>query len=705
MEFSFDSLRSDTMEDRKTSDSESKTTEVTSTSTDFYLLTEEKFDFDLSLSPTSENEDEVFVGPVGHKEKCIAVCLESHEESQKKIQSLTYDPTWSPPAGDKFVEIFKEAHLLAFQLKSGNKAEKNNTIHLRGEKTEGVEKFVKESKSKLKILEKEIVTDKTPTTTRRETYCIWESPSSQLLPSLQKRLGQPVATRDHPYSPRVSLNTPSPAKTNKLSKMHTVSSAHAKNDTNLKKRSKFQTVTTSPALRNNSYLAAGETKQGQLPSSSNSIYSNSMGSSEDLLSDKSSMASDAGELSFSTSSSMQSKRTFPTPTKLEMKTRQLKPPNNVHMRRNTSSSSSSSISSMNSSLNSSLSISPKRGNVKTSVTKAPADISRRSSVTSKISIVKPMKVFSVNAAHSDASGKQLTPCAKGNPVNIPKYKASLTSESASSNLQKGADSNLQKLLSKNTLGNASTSSSLKLNSKIATPNLKRENEATRVLQSNPVLSGSNIESNIAVSTPVKQLERTVLKSCSAVKPSLRTPDRRHSTLPMSVGRYTSGIPTPTPKTLPRKMTSPNCLALRHISSVSSKKTIGISSRGVTKNKTWMSSSPSSTEGDLSPPQVIPIALAFSPDKPFIEIEEDITKKGKTTEVMLAKKDLLIEFETVKTPVAMQEYENKPLIDLFNTPEITKAPPLKPTGQLIDLNSPLMKLSPEGNKENSPLLKF
>ncbi|XP_070803680.1 G2 and S phase-expressed protein 1 [Pituophis catenifer annectens] len=700
MEFSFDPFLSDTMEDKKTLDSECKTTDVPSS--DFHLLTEEKFDFDISLSPTSENEDEVFVGPVGHKEKCIAVQLESHEESQNKIQSRIYDLPWSPPAGNKFVEIFKEAHLLAFQLKSGNKTEKNSTIHMKEEKTEIVEKFVKESKSKLKILEKGIVTDKTPTTSRRETYCVWESPSSQL----QKRLRQPVTIMEGPRSPRVSLNTPSPAKTDKLPKMHTVSSPQAKNDTSLKKRSKFQTVKTSPALRNNNYSVAGEPKQGKLPSSSNRIYSNSMGSSEDLLSDKSSVASDVGELSFSTSSSMQSKRTLPTPSKLEMKTRQLKPPNNVHMRRNTSSSSSSSISSMNSSLNSSLSISPKRGSVKTSVTKAPADISRCSSVTSKISIVKPMKGFSVNAAHSDASGKQPTPkCAKGNPVNIAKYKATLTSESASCNLQKGSDSSLQKVLSKNTLGNASKSSSLKLNSKIAAPNLKRENEVTRVLQSNPVLlNSSNIESNVAFSTPVKQLERTVLKSCSAVKPFLRTPDRRHSILPISVGRSISGIPALTSQSVPRTISSPNCLALRHVSSVSSKKTTGISSKCVTKNKTWMSSSPSSTEGDLSPPKITPIALTFSPDKPFIEIEEDITKKGKTAEVILAKEDLLIEFETDKTPVTIQECENRPLIDL-NTPEITKASPLKPTGQLIDLSSPLMKLSPEGNKENSPLLKF
>ncbi|XP_013914166.1 PREDICTED: G2 and S phase-expressed protein 1 [Thamnophis sirtalis] len=647
MESSFDPVLSDTMEDRKTVDSECKTTHVPSN--DFHLLSEEKFDFDLSLSPTSENEDEVFVGPMNHKEKCIAVRLESQEESQNKTQS--HDLPWSPPAGDKFVEIFKEARLLAFQLKSGNKPDKNNTIHPREGKTEVVEKFVKESKSKLKIFEKGIVADKTPTTPRRETYCLWESPISQL----QKRLRQPVTIMDRPRS----LNTPSPAKTDKLPKMHSVSSPQAKNNTSLQNRSKFQTAKTSPAPRNKN-LIAGEPKQGKLPSSSSRIYSNSMGSSEDLLSDKSSVTSDAGELSFCTSSSMQSKRTLPTPSKLEMKTRQLKPPN-VRMRRNTSSSSSSSISSMNSSLNSSLPISPKSGSVKTSITKAPADISGRSSVTSKISIVKPMKGLSVNAAHADASGKQPTPkCAKENPVNTPKFKAPLTSESASNNLQKGSDSCLQKVLSKNTLGN--TSSSLKLNSKTAAPNLKLENEVPRVLQSNTVLSNSNIESNVAFSTPVKQLQRTVLKSCSAVKPFLRTPDRRHSILPISVGRSISGIPTLTPQKVPRKMTPPNCLALRHISSASSKKTTEISSKCVTNNKTCMSSSPSSTEGDLSPPKIIPIALTFSPDKPFIKIEQDITKKGEIAEVILAK-------------------------------------------ELIDLSSPLMKLSPEGNKENSPLLKF
>ncbi|XP_070611436.1 G2 and S phase-expressed protein 1-like [Erythrolamprus reginae] len=658
------------MEDRKTLDSECKTIDVPSN--DFHLLTEEKFDFDLSLSPTSGNEDEVFIGPVGHKEKCIAVRLESHGESQ--IRSHAHDLPWSPPAGDKFVEIFKEAHLLALQL----------TIRLKEEKTAIVEKFVKESKSKLKIFEKGIGADKIPTNTRRETYCLCESPSKQL----QKGLRQPVAIMDSPRSPQVSLNAPSPAKTDKLPKMDTVSSPQAKNNTSLKK-SKFQTVKASSALRNNNYLVAGEPKQGKLPSSSNKIYSNSMGSSEDLLSDKSSIASDAGELSFSTSSSMPSKRTLPTPSKLEMKTRQPKP-TNVHRGRNTSSSSS--ISSINSSFNSSLSISPKSGSVRT----------RHSSVTSKISIVKPIRGFSVNAAHSDASGKQpTTKCAKGNPVNIPKYKATLKSESAGSNLQKSLDSGLQKVLSKNISGNANTSSNFKLNSKAAAPNLKRENEVARVLQSNPVLSSSNIKSNAPFSTPVKQLERNVLKSCSAAK---QTPDRRNSILPIYVGRSISGISTLTPKSVPRKMSSPNCLALRQVSSVSFKKTAGISSKCVTKNKTRMSSSTSSTEGDLSPPRIIPIALTFSPDKSSIKIEQDIIKKGETGEVILAKEDLLIEFETDKTPVATQECENKPLIDL-NTPEITKPSPLKPTGQLIDLSSPLIKLSPEGNKENLPLLKF
>ncbi|XP_062990988.1 G2 and S phase-expressed protein 1 [Elgaria multicarinata webbii] len=705
------------MEEGKTlSHSECKMTEATPIermNKDLPFLADEKFDFDLSLSPASENEDEVFVGPMGHKEKCIAVSLESQEGTEDKIPPPGDEITWSPLAGEKFVEIFKEAHLVALQLQSGSKAKRNNPGQLEGRKTETVDKFVQESKTKLKILQKGIVMDKTPKEIKRETYCVWESPVCQLPPSVQKHSVQPFTVMGNSHSPQTPLNTSSPSKVNKLPQTFITPLAQGKSD---KKASAFQNGKHSSAFGNNNCLAVEQQKQGKLPSPSSRDPLNSMGSSQDLLSDKSSIASDAGDLSFCNSSSVQDKRTLPTPSKLGIKTRQLKPPSNVHMRRNTSSSSSSSVSSMNSSLNSSLSISPKRGKVQTTVpSKASANSSRFS--ISKTSVVRPMKGVSV-ASHSDASGKQQrsTSVTKGSPlVHAPKYKATHVSETSGSGIPKERpDPSLQKLLQKSIVGNVRACSSPKLRTKTVPPvstkeDILSENVAARVLQSVGLSSCGNIGSNVAVTPPARRSEDGILSNCcSAVKSTLRTPaSTRHSALPTPVGRRMSGIPMLTPKTVPRLMSSPKLGAPRQVSSVSSKKTPAASSKWVKERKTQVTSNSSSTEEDLSPPRVVPIVLDFSPEQASVEIQHSLTLKEKPAQETPAKESLLIDIGIDKTPVVLQECENKPLIDLFNTPEIIKAPPLKPTGQLIDLSSPLIRLSPEGNKENldSPLLKF
>ncbi|XP_061496280.1 G2 and S phase-expressed protein 1 isoform X2 [Rhineura floridana] len=562
---------------------------------DFHLLTDEKFDFDLSLSPTSENEDEVFVGPVGHKEKCIAVSLKAQEGTEDKILPPPHvdELTWSPLAGEKFVEIFKEAHLVALQLQSASKAKRNNSGELEERKTEVVEKFVQESKSKLKIFEKGIEMDKDPKAIKRETYCVWESPVYQLPPSFQKHSRQPITGMYDSHSLDLPLNTSSPGKMGKLPQASVLPLAQEKSEKTKKKPSASQTIKNSSVFGNRNLLAAGEPKQGKLPSTSSRNNLNSMGSSEDLLSDKSSIASDSGDLSFSNSSSVQDKRALPTPSKLGIKPTQLKPPSNIRMRRITSSSSSSSsLSSMNSSLNSSLSISPNRG--------------------------------------------------KG---------------------------------------------------------IYSEKVAARILQPVGSLSCDNVGGNVAVTPPVKQSEDgLVLNSCSTVKSALRTPvNIKYSGLPTPIGRCISGIPTMTPKTLPKLMSSPNLLPLRRVSSVSSKKTLTASSKWAKESRTWGTSSSSST-GDISPPQVVPVALNFSPDESSTEIE-DFSAQEKPAGETPTKESLLIDIGKDKTPITTQEYENKPLIDLFNTPEIIKVPQLKPTGLPIDLSYPLIILSPEGNKEN------
>ncbi|XP_051818803.1 LOW QUALITY PROTEIN: G2 and S phase-expressed protein 1 [Antechinus flavipes] len=126
---------------------------------DLPLLIEEKFDFDLSLSSSSANEDdEVFFGPVGHRERCVAASLE--------LQGLVpaESPPWSPLVGEQFQEIFREARLLALQIKSSSKK-------AAPEPGPG-EDFVQEARLKLDIFERGLQARRSPLALKRETYCV-----------------------------------------------------------------------------------------------------------------------------------------------------------------------------------------------------------------------------------------------------------------------------------------------------------------------------------------------------------------------------------------------------------------------------------------------------------------------------------------------------------------------------------------------------
>ncbi|NXU36543.1 GTSE1 protein, partial [Drymodes brunneopygia] len=148
---------------------------------DFPLLTDENMDFDISLSSTSGNEDEVFVGPMGHKERCIAASI----EAQKCVSAFDDKLTWSPLQGEKFLEIFKEAHLLALQIETGSKNKETKISQSEEQENKIVETFVEDSNSKLKILRNKN-TDMSPRAAKRETYCVQDSPACQLPPCFQK---------------------------------------------------------------------------------------------------------------------------------------------------------------------------------------------------------------------------------------------------------------------------------------------------------------------------------------------------------------------------------------------------------------------------------------------------------------------------------------------------------------------------------------
>ncbi|XP_071508879.1 uncharacterized protein [Diadema antillarum] len=104
---------------------------------DFDLIENETFDFDLSLSPQEshpgpqkadaeddvceDEEDEVFMGPVGFKEQCVATNAELAIAERKSV---------SPPSAAQFALIFKEACSVALEFeKMSSKASSSSSAH------------------------------------------------------------------------------------------------------------------------------------------------------------------------------------------------------------------------------------------------------------------------------------------------------------------------------------------------------------------------------------------------------------------------------------------------------------------------------------------------------------------------------------------------------------------------------------------------
>lgn len=144
----------------------------------------------------------------------------------------------------------------------------------------------------------------------------------------------------------------------------------------------------------------------------------------------------------------------------------------------------------------------------------------------------------------------------------------------------------------------------------------------------------------------------------------------------------------------------------------------------------------SSDGSLSP--AVPQALSFSPEKSEAAVSESAAAEraldaAPPPEEAAPREAVLVDVPLGQrvTPSTGRPLGDPPLIDLSLTPEapvasgpgsrplldlLTNTPdtdrkatakPLPGVGQLIDLCSPLIQLSPEANKENvdSPLLRF
>lgn len=107
--------------------------------------------------------------------------------------------TWSPLTGDKFVEVYKEAHLLALQIESHSRREVAQATKPQNPVNQDKETFVQDSQLKISLFEKEQNRDKSPLSLKRETFCL---PSSR---------AQPVLGEPQPLASPGLLSSPVPA--------------------------------------------------------------------------------------------------------------------------------------------------------------------------------------------------------------------------------------------------------------------------------------------------------------------------------------------------------------------------------------------------------------------------------------------------------------------------------------------------------------
>ncbi|XP_008047004.1 G2 and S phase-expressed protein 1 [Carlito syrichta] len=723
---------------------------------DILLLADEKFDFDLSLSSSSANEDdEVFFGPCGHRERCIAASLESNNRIPDPPPLPASDShfTWSPLTGEKFVEVYKEAHLLALQIENNSRSKAAQDAKPKDPWSQDVERFIQESKLKINLFEKEKEMKKSPKSLKRETYCLADSPL----------MGPPLGKPPLPdSSPALPSSPAQAALTQMQGPPHSArplsgrsSSAHPLNQAALQKKftNKLQLPRASAVRGRNIHMAMEKPKK-EIPASPSRVkILTEKESHKDVLPDKPVL--DAASVPATGSHLVQGKRSLPVLNKLGPKKTLLRPPGSTSsLTRKPSSSGSVSKGA------STVCVSPAEGKAKSSeFSSIPASNSRPLSKISKSGRTGPAtQRQSLPAGPVGASCKQakwadtaeLTaepptapPAASPTQPHTPESGGqrlnsnSVLSESSQLNKTRSIRRRDSYLNSKTKIMPTSPSQF-----KIPKFSIGESPDSTtpRLSRAQRPQSCTSVGRLVVHSTPARHSSEPAPQSLVS---SSWTPlsTRRVSALPTPASRRLSSIPLITPKTMPRAVASPLCVPARQLSSEPRKKSTSRTEPTRESNRKIDSRQADlSPDGSFSPPSNVPQALNFSPEKNdltcsksttaeatldeakpcadtppkealLIDIKLDPLAGAPKTESKPLTDLLLIDFcSTPEATVAVRS-ESRPLIDLMmNTPDMITnvvAKPLPAVGQLIDLGSPLILLSPEADKENvdSPLLKF
>ncbi|KAM9352125.1 G2 and S phase-expressed protein 1 [Symphorus nematophorus] len=722
-------------------------------SSELFFLPDEKFDFDVSLSPASskgdEDEDEVFVGPVSHKERCVTVNM----ESQLGDSSSGVRASWSPLTGDQLEAVCQEAHRLADQLQSSElnrpRSEHDKTTNVTSDSTTDRDEFVQDADAKLGVLGQ---TASALSPIKRQTFCVQDSPMKQLPPAIQRSLlrgsSSNTASSTRPSNAasstrRSSANTNSfsrPAAYTRLSTSSPVAGAKAQPRMGLRGKATLGAVLPSkPAAPTTSCSASkSRVEKNRLPPPSKAVGgwrrspasrpSSRAGSCEDLLSDSASVASDISDSSLN--SSLVGKRTLAPPTKSVVKNVSGVKAPSLQSRRGTERKNTSSSSSSVSSFNSSISLSPAKGKLNSSLNRslsgstgpAPSSISRPVNNNR----LRRSTIYSTAEPVSSTTGRRSLCVQARKPPDVEQIKAT-----RSTPLKRAEATPLQPMPAKRALGRTSSvttttsgrpQSGLKTKSKPEalvppTPSggvrgVLQGDDVSKILKPKRLMSASSVDS-----LPQKPCPGPVTPSVGSCK-SLQVKARRPSALPTPVRRRMSALPvaTPTNQTRPARLPptsdsdpAPGSALARRDRGCS---TVAADTPQEVEPVDAPDIQPFCLEEEeptgappTDPPQTdqsentdprAPCQGESDPIRNLIELETTEESNSKTQEVLL-----------LDLPAPILQPQEKLLIDLTNTPDLIRTSNKTcTTTQLIDLSSPLIKWSPEDKRENTaPLINL
>ncbi|KAM8751752.1 G2 and S phase-expressed protein 1 isoform 2-T3 [Acanthopagrus schlegelii] len=760
---------------------------------DLLFLTDEKFDFDVTLSPASSNgdedEDEVFVGPVSHTEKCVSVNVAKRLEDSR-TGTLG---SWSPLSGDQLEAVCQEAHRLADQLQGSElsqlHSEGDETTNMNTDTTTDREEFVQDVEAKLGVLGQ---TARTLSPIKRETFCVQDSPMKQLPPAVQRRLlrGSSINAATRPASTASSSRPASAASSTRhasaasstrhasaasstrhasaaSSTRHasTASSTrHASANTSLftHRAPSTRLSTSSPVavaksqpkmgLRGKATLGVVLPSKPAAPTTScsasksrvektrlqppsktvggwrrspSSHSSSRAESSEDLLSDTASVASDISDSSLN--SSLLGKRTLVPPTKGVVKNlsgvKALPPQSRRVTDRKNTSSSSSSVSSFNSSL----SISPAKGKLNSSLNRSMSSSTgpTPSSISRPANNSRPRRstVYSTTEPAPSIAGRRSLSAQAKRPLEAEYIKAK-----RSTPLKRAEAPPLQVTPTKRVLERTASIPSTAL----VRPQsgLKTRSKPEAVVPPTPSGGVRGVPSVDDISLKPKRLMSASSVESLPQKPSagpltpstgscrsLQMKAHRPSALPTPMKRRMSAIPVATPTNQNRHTRPPldshsvpcPASAKRERScSPAPKRTQEVEPVDAPEIRPFYLEE-EEEEAPAAPPSSPPQhdqsestnneALSqgqSEPNKNLIELETTEESNNKTQEVLL-----------LDLPAPTLQPQEKLLIDLTNTPDLIRTNNKTcTTNQLIDLSSPLIKWSPEDKRENNaPLINL